>query len=178
MEKYCHFIAIYTLFSASIFFFFSLPKCLFLNLSSVGPPSTSGPPTHDVSGWLAEGGGRGGGENVLSLCQGVIGWDRGSGGSLFPYFSLFVKHLEFVVIVHRQQPPEFVNRQEVWFFVSSRLFDCLWSIFTLRLLRWWCSLGLDRIVCLCQNLMVLLRCWICGCFPIFFCFFEWVLSFW
>ena len=63
MEKYCHFIAIYTLLSTSIFFrvgnllFLSLPKCLFF----VSPPSSLSPPrplagqlTGDVG---AEGGG-------------------------------------------------------------------------------------------------------------------------
>ena len=51
-----------------------------------------------------------GGENVLSLCQGVFRWDRWKeGGSLLPSFSLYVKSLEFVVTVHRQRPLEFVS---------------------------------------------------------------------
>ena len=71
MEKYCHFIAIYTLLSTSIFFrvgnllFLSLPKCL----SPLNPWPASSLAT---PGWLAEGGGGLGWENTLScFCDGV-----------------------------------------------------------------------------------------------------------
>ena len=72
MEKYCHFIAIYTLLSTLIFFrvgnllFLSLPKCLFFvsPQSSLSPPRPlAGQLTGDVG---AEGGG-GGGERICCL---------------------------------------------------------------------------------------------------------------
>ena len=90
MEKYCHFIAIYTLLPTSIFFrmanllFLSLQKCLFFvspsSLSLLNPWPASSLATSGAD-WPKEGEG-GGREYVdLSLRWGVLSWGsvRGEG---------------------------------------------------------------------------------------------------
>ena len=98
----------FNIFSCGESFIFSLPKCLFLHLPSVGPPSTSGHHTW-ASGWGRRRGE--GGERMSCLCVRVCSAGIGGrgGGSLLPSFSLYVKSLEFVVTVHRQRPLEFVS---------------------------------------------------------------------
>ena len=128
-----------------------------------------------VNGWFAEGGGRVGREYVcclvLSLCRGVFSWEWGSGGhsppshflsstlNLLLTFAGSGLNLSHSCVLTTFSFEEGPARGVI--FIFSCLFYCLCSISTLRLLRWWCSLGLDPIVCLCQILMVLLSCWIC-----------------
>ena len=113
MEKYCHFIAIYTLLSASIFFHVGNPLFFhFQNVCFASPFSRSPldlwPPHLGVGVGPKEGGG---GERMSCLCVRVCSAGIGGrgGGALLPSFSLYVKNLEFVVTVHRQRPLEFVS---------------------------------------------------------------------